>query len=155
MSIWVNESTKVIIQGITGNQGMFHGEQMIDYGTNLVGGVTPGKGGTEVLGGVPVFDTVAQAVEKTGANASIIYVPPAFAADAIMEAADANIALIICITEGIPVLDMVKVKRYLEGKPVRLIGPNCPGVITPGVAKLGIMPGYILSLIHISEPTRL
>ncbi len=142
MSIWVNESTKVIIQGITGNQGMFHGEQMIDYGTNLVGGVTPGKGGTEVLGGVPVFDTVAQAVEKTGANASIIYVPPAFAADAIMEAADANIALIICITEGIPVLDMVKVKRYLEGKPVRLIGPNCPGVITPGVAKLGIMPGY-------------
>lgn len=154
MSIWVNESTKVIIQGITGNQGMFHGEQMIDYGTNLVGGVTPGKGGTEVLGGVPVFDTVAQAVDKTGANASIIYVPPAFAADAIMEAADANIALIICITEGIPVLDMVKVKRYLEGKPVRLIGPNCPGVITPGVAKLGIMPGDIHTPGHVGIVSR-
>lgn len=154
MSIWVNESTKVIIQGITGNQGMFHGEQMIDYGTNLVGGVTPGKGGTEVLGGVPVFDTVAQAVAKTGANASIIYVPPAFAADAIMEAADSNIALIICITEGIPVLDMVKVKRYLDGKPVRLIGPNCPGVITPGVAKLGIMPGYIHTPGHVGIVSR-
>jgi succinyl-CoA synthetase alpha subunit len=142
MSILVNKNTKVITQGITGATGLFHTKQAIEYGTNVVGGVTPGKGGTEVEG-IPVFDTVMQAKEKTGANASVIYVPPAFAADAIMEAVDADLDLVICITEGIPVLDMVKVKRYMEGKRTRLIGPNCPGVITPGECKIGIMPGYI------------
>jgi len=142
MSILVNKDTKVITQGITGSTGMFHTEQALKYGTNMVGGVTPGKGGTEVLG-LPVFDTVKEAKEKTGADATVIYVPPAFAADAIMEAVDAEIELIVCITEGIPVQDMVKVKRYMEGKKSRLIGPNCPGVITPDQCKIGIMPGYI------------
>lgn len=142
MSILVNKDTRVITQGITGSQGLFHTQQAIEYGTNMVGGVTPGKGGTTVAG-LPVFDTVAEAVAATGANASVIYVPPAFAADAIMEAVDAELDLVICITEGIPVLDMVKVKRYMEGRHTRLIGPNCPGVITPGACKIGIMPGYI------------
>ncbi|TCI23221.1 succinate--CoA ligase subunit alpha [Exiguobacterium sp. SL-9] len=154
MSIWANQDTKVIIQGITGKQGLFHGEQMLAYNTKLVGGVTPGKGGTTVLDGVPVFNTVSEAVEVTGANASIIYVPPAFAADSIMEAADSGIELIICITEGIPVIDMIQVKRYLEDKPARLIGPNCPGIITPGEAKLGIMPGYIHTKGHVGIVSR-
>lgn len=142
MSILINKDTKVITQGITGSTGMFHTEQALAYGTQMVGGVTPGKGGTEVLG-IPVFDTVKEAVEKTGATASVIYVPPAFAADAIMEAVDAELDLVVCITEGIPVLDMIKVKRYMEGKKTRLVGPNCPGVITPEQCKIGIMPGYI------------
>ncbi|GGE25308.1 succinate--CoA ligase [ADP-forming] subunit alpha [Marinithermofilum abyssi] len=142
MSIFVDKNTKVITQGITGSNGLFHTKQAIEYGTQVVGGVTPGKGGTEVEG-VPVFNTVKEAVEATGANASAVYVPPAFAADAIMEAVDAELDLVICITEGIPVLDMVKVRRYMEGKKTRLIGPNCPGVITPGECKIGIMPGYI------------
>ncbi|MFO7248521.1 MAG: succinate--CoA ligase subunit alpha [Bacillota bacterium] len=153
MSILVNKDTKVIVQGITGSQGLFHTKQMIEYGTKIVGGVTPGKGGMEVEG-VPVFDTVAEAVEQTGANASVIYVPPAFAADAIMEAVDAGLELVVCITEGIPVLDMVKVKRYLEGKKTRLIGPNCPGVITPGECKIGIMPGYIHAPGHVGIVSR-
>jgi len=142
LSILINKDTKVITQGITGATGMFHAEQALAYGTKMVGGVTPGKGGTEILG-LPVFDTVKEAVAKTGANASVIYVPPPFAADAIMEAVDAGLDLAICITEGIPVLDMVKVKRHMEGSKTRLIGPNCPGVITPGECKIGIMPGYI------------
>ncbi|MFD1674724.1 succinate--CoA ligase subunit alpha [Alicyclobacillus fodiniaquatilis] len=142
MSILVNKNTRVITQGITGATGLFHTKQALEYGTQVVGGVTPGKGGTTVEG-VPVFNTVAEAVEQTGANASVIYVPPAFAADAIMEATDAELDLAICITEGIPVLDMVKVKRYMQGRHTRLIGPNCPGVITPDECKIGIMPGYI------------
>ncbi|MDB5083741.1 MAG: succinate--CoA ligase subunit alpha [Bacilli bacterium] len=142
MSILVNKNTKVITQGITGTTGLFHTKQAVEYGTNMVGGVTPGKGGTQVEG-IPVYNTVAEAVKSTGANASVIYVPPAFAADAIMEAVDSEIELVICITEGIPVLDMVRVTRYLEGRKSRLIGPNCPGVITPGECKIGIMPGYI------------
>lgn len=142
MSILVDSNTKVICQGFTGAQGTFHSEQALAYGTKMVGGVTPGKGGTTHLG-LPVFDTVEDAVKATGANASVIYVPPPFAADAIMEAADAGIELIICITEGIPVLDMVKAKEYIKGKNTRLIGPNCPGVITPDQCKIGIMPGYI------------
>jgi succinyl-CoA synthetase alpha subunit len=142
MSILINENTKVICQGFTGKQGTFHSEQAIAYGTKMVGGVTPGKGGQTHLG-LPVFNTVAEAVEKTGANASVIYVPAAFCKDSILEAADAGIELIICITEGIPVLDMLEVKRYIEGTNSRLIGPNCPGVITPGACKIGIMPGYI------------
>jgi succinyl-CoA synthetase alpha subunit len=153
LSIFVNKDTKVIVQGITGSNGLFHTKQMIEYGTQIVAGVTPGKGGTEVEG-VPVFNTVAEAVEKTGANASVIYVPPAFAADAIMEALDAELDLVVCITEGIPVLDMVKVKRYMEGKKTRLIGPNCPGVITPGECKIGIMPGYIHTPGHIGIVSR-
>ena len=143
MSVLVDASTKVIVQGFTGTQGSFHAEQMLDYGTKVVGGVTPGKGGTEHLG-LPVFNTVADAVAETGANASVIYVPPPFAADAILEAADAGIEVIVCITEGIPVLDMLRVKNALEHYPdAVLIGPNCPGIITPGACKIGIMPGHI------------
>lgn len=142
MSVLVNKDSRVIVQGFTGSEGSFHAEQMIEYGTNLVGGVTPGKGGQTHLG-KPVFNTVADAVQKVGANVSIIFVPPAFAADAIMEAADAGIGVIICITEGIPVKDMVAAKEYLKGKKAVLIGPNCPGVITPGEAKVGIMPGFV------------
>ena len=142
MSILVNKNTKVICQGFTGAQGTFHSEQAVAYGTKMVGGVTPGKGGTTHIG-LPVFNTVGEAVAKTGANASVIYVPPPFAADAIMEAVDAGVELAVCITEGIPVLDMVKVKRFMEGRKTRLIGPNCPGVITPGECKIGIMPGHI------------
>lgn len=143
MAILVDKNTKLICQGITGSAGSFHASQCRAYGTQLVGGVTPGKGGTFFEGDVPIFDTVAQARKATGANASMIFVPPPFAADAIMEAADAGIELIICITEGIPVLDMVKVKEYLKGTNSRLIGPNCPGVITPDQCKIGIMPGHI------------
>ncbi|KQS93102.1 MULTISPECIES: succinate--CoA ligase subunit alpha [Chryseobacterium] len=142
MSILVNKDSKVIVQGFTGNEGTFHAGQMIEYGTNVVGGVTPGKGGSEHLG-KPVFNTVADAVAKAGANVSIIFVPPAFAADAIMEAAEAGIKVIVCITEGIPVADMVKVKSYIADKDCRLIGPNCPGIITSDEAKIGIMPGFV------------
>jgi succinyl-CoA synthetase alpha subunit len=150
MSILVDKNTRIITQGITGKAGLFHSQKSREYARDecgrkedvFVGGVTPGKGGTEI-DGFPVFDTVEEAKAKTGANTSLVFVPPPFCADAIMEAADAGIELIVAITEGVPVLDMVKAKRYLEGKPVRLIGPNCPGIITPGVAKIGIMPGYI------------
>jgi succinyl-CoA synthetase alpha subunit len=142
MSVLINKNSKVIVQGFTGTEGSFHATQMIEYGTQLVGGVTPGKGGTTHLDR-PVFNTVADAVKNTGADVSIIFVPPAFAADAIMEASDANIALVVCITEGIPVQDMIKVKNYLLGKTTRLIGPNCPGVITAEECKVGIMPGFI------------
>jgi succinyl-CoA synthetase alpha subunit len=142
VSILVNKRTTVITQGITGTTGQFHTRACRDYGTQMVAGVTPGKGGTD-FEGIPIFDTVAQAVAATGANASVIYVPPPFAADAIMEAADAGLELAVCITEGIPVLDMVRTQRYLESRSTRLIGPNCPGIITPGECKIGIMPGYI------------
>ncbi|AHI07305.1 succinyl-CoA synthetase alpha chain [Bdellovibrio bacteriovorus W] len=142
MAILINKDTKVICQGFTGAQGTFHSEQAIAYGTQMVGGVTPGKGGTTHIG-LPVFNTVKEAKEATGCNASVIFVPPPFAADSIMEAVDADLDLVICITEGIPVLDMVKVKKYMEGKRTRLIGPNCPGVITPGACKIGIMPAHI------------
>ncbi|MBE7639008.1 succinate--CoA ligase subunit alpha [Salegentibacter sp. BLCTC] len=142
MSVLVNKDSKIIVQGFTGSEGTFHAEQMIEYGTNVVGGVTPGKGGQKHLN-KPVFNTVSDAVEKTGADVSIIFVPPAFAADAIMEAADAGIKVIITITEGIPVADMVKAYDYIQDRNCRLVGPNCPGVITPGEAKVGIMPGFV------------
>ncbi len=142
MSVLVDKSTRLVVQGLTGKEGTFHAKQMVEYGTNVVAGVTPGKGGT-THEGIPVFNTVADAVNEAGANASVIYVPPSFAADAVMEAADAGIPVIVCITEGIPTLDMVKVKEYLRDKPVRLIGPNCPGIISPGKCKIGIMPGHI------------
>ncbi|MDD2196978.1 MAG: succinate--CoA ligase subunit alpha [Bacteroidales bacterium] len=143
MSVLVNKDSKVLVQGFTGSEGSFHASQMIEYGTNVVGGVTPGKGGLKHLN-LPVFNTVAEGVNETGANVSVIFVPPAFAADAIMEAADAGILVIVCITEGIPISQMVTVKHYLEGKKgVRLIGPNCPGIITPDETKVGIMPGFI------------
>jgi succinyl-CoA synthetase alpha subunit len=142
VSVLVDKSTRLVVQGITGKEGTFHTKQMVEYGTNVVGGVTPGKGGT-THEGIPVFNTVADAVRDAGANASVIYVPPSFAADAIMEAADAGIPVVVCITEGIPTIDMVKVKEYLSDKPTRLIGPNCPGIISPGKCKIGIMPGHI------------
>ncbi len=143
MSVLVDKSTRLVVQGITGKEGTFHTRQMVEYGTNVVGGVTPGKGGT-THEGIPVFNTVADTVKEAGANATVIYVPPSFAADAIMEAADAGIPVVVCITEGIPTLDMVKVKEYLSDKPAtRLIGPNCPGIISPGKCKIGIMPGHI------------
>ncbi|CAH0257435.1 succinate--CoA ligase subunit alpha [Peribacillus sp. NPDC101481] len=153
MSVYINKDTKVIVQGITGATALFHTKQMLEYGTKIVGGVTPGKGGTEVEG-VPVYNTVSEAVTETGANASVIYVPAPFAADAILEAVDAELDLVICITEHIPVLDMVKVKRYMEGKKTRLIGPNCPGVITPEECKIGIMPGYIHKKGHVGVVSR-
>ncbi len=142
MSVLVDKNTRLVVQGITGKEGSFHTKQMVEYGTQVVGGVTPGKGGT-THEGIPVFNTVAEAVREAGANVSIIYVPPPFAADAILEAADAGMPLVVCITEGIPALDMVRVKRFLEGKGTRLIGPNCPGIISPGKCKIGIMPGHI------------
>lgn len=142
MSVLVDKNTRLVVQGITGKEGTFHTKQMVEYGTNVVGGVTPGKGGT-THEGIPVFNTVADAVNDAGANAAVIYVPPPFAADAIMEAADAGIPVVVCITEGIPTLDMVKVREYLRDKSTRLIGPNCPGIISPGKCKIGIMPGHI------------
>jgi succinyl-CoA synthetase alpha subunit len=153
MSVFINKDTKVIVQGITGSTALFHTKQMLEYGTKIVGGVTPGKGGTEVEG-VPVFNTVVDAVKETGATASVIYVPAAFAADAILEGVDAELDIVICITEHIPVLDMVKIKRYMEGKKTRLIGPNCPGVITPDECKIGIMPGYIHNKGHVGVVSR-
>ncbi|MBE7558372.1 succinate--CoA ligase subunit alpha [bacterium] len=142
MSILVDRNTRIVVQGITGKEGTFHAEQCIAYGSKVVAGVTPGKGGAVHLG-VPVFDTVREAVDKAGANASLIFVPPAFAADAILEAADAGVSVIVCISEGIPTLDMMRVKLALRGRPVRMIGPNCPGVISPGKCKMGIMPGFV------------
>ena len=153
MSILINKETKLIVQGITGGQGRFHTEQMLNYGTNVVAGVTPGKAGEEVLG-VPVFDTVKQAKQASGANASIIYVPPRFAADSIFEAIDAELDFVVCITEGIPVLDMARVKNYLKGKKTKLLGPNCPGLISPGKAKVGILPGYIHKEGHVGVISR-
>ncbi|WCF10268.1 succinate--CoA ligase subunit alpha [Paenibacillus thiaminolyticus] len=162
MSILINKDTKVITQGITGSTGMFHTKGALEYGTNMVGGVTPGKGGTKIdieldnghTVSLPIFNSVIEAKRETGATVSVIYVPPAFAADSIMEAVDADLDLVICITEGIPVLDMVKVKRYMEGKRTRLVGPNCPGVITPGECKIGIMPGYIHTPGHVGVVSR-
>jgi succinyl-CoA synthetase alpha subunit len=153
MSILVDKSTRLLIQGITGSEGTFHTERCIEYGTNVVAGVTPGKGGTQHLG-VPVFDAVEKAIAETGANASLMFVPPPFAADGILEAAEAGVPLVVCITEGIPVLDMVKVHRYLKGKPTRLIGPNCPGVISPGKCKAGIMVGEIHHVGHVGVISR-
>ena len=153
MSILINENTRLIVQGITGKQGAFHTEQMLAYGTKIVGGVTPGKAGQTILG-VPVFDTVKEAKEATGANASIIYVPPKFAADSIFEAIDAEMPLVVCITEGIPVLDMARVKNYLVGTKTVLVGPNCPGLISPGKCKAGILPGYIHTPGHVGVISR-
>ena len=154
MSILVNENTRLLVQGITGREGGFHTRQCVAYGTRVVAGVTPGKGGTEA-DGVPVFNTVEEAVRKTGANTSMIFVPPPFAADAILEAADARVAVVICITEGIPALDMVRVKNFLDGKPTRLIGPNCPGIISPPAkCKIGIMPGAIHKAGHVGVISR-
>lgn len=153
MSILINKDTKVIVQGITGSTATFHTKKIIDYGTKVVGGVTPGKAGT-IVEGVPVFNTVSSAVQSTNATASVIYVPPAFAADAIMEAVDANLDLVICITEGIPVIDMLKVRRFMDGKKTRLIGPNCPGIITPEECMIGIMPSYIHKRGHIGVVSR-
>ncbi|SER54303.1 succinate--CoA ligase subunit alpha [Psychrobacillus sp. OK032] len=153
MSVYINKDTKVIVQGITGSTALFHTKQMLEYGTKIVAGVTPGKGGTEVEG-VPVFNTVEDAVKATGANVSVIYVPAPFAADAILEAVDADLDMTICITEHIPVLDMVNVKRYMEGKKTRLVGPNCPGVITADECKIGIMPGYINTKGHVGVISR-
>ncbi|MGE7917845.1 succinate--CoA ligase subunit alpha [Viridibacillus sp. NPDC093762] len=153
MSVYINKETKVLVQGITGSTALFHTKQMLEYGTKVVAGVTPGKGGTTVEG-VPVFNTVVDAVKETGCNVSVIYVPAPFAADAILEAVDADLDLVICITEHIPVLDMVKVKRYMEGKKTRLIGPNCPGVITADECKIGIMPGYIHKKGHVGVVSR-
>ena len=153
MSVYINKDTKVLVQGITGSTALFHTKQMLEYGTKIVAGVTPGKGGTEAEG-VPVFNTVEEAVKATGANVSVIYVPAPFAADAILEAVDAELDMAICITEHIPVLDMVKVKRYMEGKKTRLVGPNCPGVITPDECKIGIMPGYIHKKGHVGVVSR-
>ncbi|TWT04642.1 succinate--CoA ligase subunit alpha [Planomicrobium sp. CPCC 101079] len=153
MSVYINKDTKVLVQGITGSTALFHTKQMLEYGTKIVAGVTPGKGGTEVEG-VPVFNTVEDAVKATGANVSVIYVPAPFAADAILEAVEAELDMAICITEHIPVLDMVKVKRYMEGKKTRLVGPNCPGVITPDECKIGIMPGYIHKKGHVGVVSR-
>ena len=153
MSIFVGNETRLIVQGITGKQGTFHTGEMLRYGTKVVGGVTPGKGGQKLLD-VPVFDTADEAVRATGANASVIFVPPKFAADSIMEAVDAGIGTVVCITEGIPILDMIRVKHYLEGKKTRLIGPNCPGLITPDECKIGIMPGYIHKKGHVGVISR-
>ncbi|WP_432354955.1 succinate--CoA ligase subunit alpha [Sporosarcina sp. A2] len=153
MSIYIDKNTKVVVQGITGGTAKFHTQQMLEYGTKIVAGVTPGKGGTEV-DGVPVFNTMEEAVKETGANVSVIYVPAPFAADAIMEAVDADLDMAICITEHIPVLDMVKVVRYMDGKKTRLVGPNCPGVITPEECKIGIMPGYIHTKGHVGVISR-
>ncbi|HYA62494.1 MAG TPA: succinate--CoA ligase subunit alpha [Candidatus Sulfotelmatobacter sp.] len=158
MAILVDENTRLLVQGITGREGGFHAQQAIAYGTKVVAGVTPGKGGTKVLGdngpGVPVFNTVREAVQETGANASVIFVPPAFAADAILEAADAGLVLVVCITEGIPTLDMARVMHYLKGTKTRLIGPNCPGIISPGKCKIGIMPGHIHRQGHVGVVSR-
>ena len=153
MSILVNKDTRVVTQGITGSTGQLHTRACREYGTRMVAGVTPGRGGTD-FEGIPIFNTVAESVAATGANASVIYVPPPFAADAILEAVDAELPLVICITEGIPILDMIRVKRYMAGKASRLIGPNCPGVITPGECKIGIMPGYIHKAGHIGVVSR-
>lgn len=153
MSVFIDKNTKVLVQGITGSTALFHTKQMLEYGTQIVAGVTPGKGGTEAEG-VPVFNTVEEAVKATGANVSVIYVPAPFAADAILECVDADLDMAICITEHIPVIDMVKVKRYMEGKKTRLVGPNCPGVITPDECKIGIMPGYIHTKGHVGVVSR-